>query len=1716
MKIRIRVFMAIAIALTLSLSVFALAACGGDRQINLATPTGLRIDGQTLRWNPVENASGYIVRINEFEHEASNTYFHLPALEAGEHLLSVRARGDGIIFLSSGFSQTISFRSFGTIEGGSGGQRGLFGAFDDISRNESFLGYGFDVISSNEFSSRTVKLQFPIFDNNQLMNQRLLKVVENRSEVTGFSGSTVEEFMQSWNASLNVNTRWGGRAFGGSVGMRAHYEGARTAIESQFFKGLTIQNQAFYLVLQSDMETLRSIIAPGFARDLHDPTISPAQLFDKYGTHFITSAVMGGSITSHYYMSSQEVTSFHDVSMAIDTDIRFAVGRVSVGVEGGYRQLASNRNIHVSNSISVIGGGNFGILSDADIGENFRDWENSLHERPALIGIRDSASLWPIWELINSEEDTTLIFAGHDDEGNPIYLNRAQQLQSFFYEHGLDALNDLNEHFDIRRIPVPTEIRDIRVNNNSGEAGLNLFTAYAGTTAQITSTVYPATAFGFTMTYTIDQPLHASINNRGELTINGDTPNGTILRVTIGAGSVRETIQIRVVQTYTVIFNSLGGTNVSSQLIQHGSLVVVPDDPMRGGFVFGGWFIDMDLTIPYDFELPMVNDLTLWARWLQIHLVTFNGNGGNPAFVSQQVTQGMTATMPVDEPIRDNFVFGGWYIDNQTTTPFDFETPITNSKILFARWLTVHIVTFDVGGGSPIAPQSVAYSRLVTIPNQPTRVGFEFDGWYADSMRAVLFDFSAPIFGDTVIYAKWAPIHEIKFDSQGGSEASSIFIAQGRTVQASSIPIPTRSGYFFTGWYLDISYANRFDVNQSVMGSLILFARWSENVVTVTFDSNGGSAIQSQHVESGGRATKMIPSRDGFAFSGWFVDEGLTNPFDFDNGLTVSLTLYARWEALTFRVAFDNNGGSGSTPFVDAVFGKPMPSGAIPPTRSGFIFAGFYLFETQYYDENMISVRDWDVSSDTVLVARWTARTFAVTLNPNGGTGGIQTVIATYGQPLPAASAPTRTGYIFLGYFTHGNIGNLNHQYYNANMQGIRDWLRLEGVTLYAGWEIEWTVRTVVTGALTLHTEFNLSSNFSGEVTIPSTTNIVHFRGRPHISGSNFRIVIQSRNNDLLLIFTDFSYTAAAGLNALQSAGGSGTINIQFNGSNRLTGGVGNRNGGNGINLSNNLNISGTGHFIVQGGHGVTPATGAGNGSNGVGNGGNGGVGIIANNIRISGGSAATINIRGGDGANGVAWNINGTTYGQRGGNGGDGIRGSGYVVIGGTFTAFESRGGVGRNGSRLGGDGRNHGGDGGNGGHGITATLVNIVSASVLSFFGGHGGNGEAGNNRSANGTSGGHGGYGGHGGRAINATGANSTINLRSSTVIGGNGGTAGRGGNARTNATGGNGGRGGNGGHAISATGGSTNITVTSSTVTGGNGINGGRGGDRGGSGSVGSGGAGGARGYAINNRPASTITTGSVLTDGAVGQRGANGSYSASNCFVEGTLITLADGAQKPVEDLTGNELLLVWNFYTGDFDVAPIMFTQISEYNLWEIIQLNFSNGDSVGIVDHHGFFNITLNKFVNITAVNAHEFVGHYFKQHDIVSSEMGWIARRLDSVDVFYDYTSIWTPVTFSHLSVYANGFLSVPASARMFLNIFEVTQDTLQFCVVNYNELIQQHGLLTHYKFVYLVDMYVPEIIFHGFNVRYLLISIAQGNACLYELREIILAFEYLWMDF
>lgn len=228
--------------------------------------------------------------------------------------------------------------------------------------------------------------------------------------------------------------------------------------------------------------------------------------------------------------------------------------------------------------------------------------------------------------------------------------------------------------------------------------------------------------------------------------------------------------------SYTVTFNANGhGTAPATQRVQEGGTASIPAEPTATGYDFLGWFTEQTCINEFDFNTPITSNRILYAKW-EVHVnrydVSFNMGGHGTQIPTQRVSEGNTATRPSD-PAEDGWRFEGWYTSSSFGTEFDFETPITSNKTIYAKWteLQRYTVSFNLKGhGEPVQSQTVYEGETATRPPDPEEKGFEFRGWFTDSTCTNPFDFDTVITSDRTLYANWYEIPKVDWNGNRKNE----------------------------------------------------------------------------------------------------------------------------------------------------------------------------------------------------------------------------------------------------------------------------------------------------------------------------------------------------------------------------------------------------------------------------------------------------------------------------------------------------------------------------------------------------------------------------------------------------------------------------------------------------------------------------------------------------------------------------------------------------------------------------------------------------------------------------------------------------------------------------------------------------------------------------------------------------------------------------------
>ena len=138
---------------------------------------------------------------------------------------------------------------------------------------------------------------------------------------------------------------------------------------------------------------------------------------------------------------------------------------------------------------------------------------------------------------------------------------------------------------------------------------------------------------------------------------------------------------------YRLSFDSCGGSPVDAVNYPSHAYLVEPEPPTREGYRFDGWYWDREYTREFVFAtntMPAA-DVTVYAKWTKLYTVTFVDSRDDSVISSVAGEEGLVLTAPAT-PVREGYIFDGWFADAEGTTPYVFTTIPAQDITVYAHW----------------------------------------------------------------------------------------------------------------------------------------------------------------------------------------------------------------------------------------------------------------------------------------------------------------------------------------------------------------------------------------------------------------------------------------------------------------------------------------------------------------------------------------------------------------------------------------------------------------------------------------------------------------------------------------------------------------------------------------------------------------------------------------------------------------------------------------------------------------------------------------------------------------------------------------------------------------------------------------------------------------------------------------------------------------------
>lgn len=492
----------------------------------------------------------------------------------------------------------------------------------------------------------------------------------------------------------------------------------------------------------------------------------------------------------------------------------------------------------------------------------------------------------------------------------------------------------------------------------------------------------------------------------------------------------------------------------------------------------GGTVLNNTISLP---DNPLPDAITITGEWEPTpYTVSYDTNNGFwkggfdlTDFTAYDITE--TLVLPSENDIyRDYYKFGGWKISGDCNkngnTVYSLVAGTYGNAVATAVWNPInYTLTVELNGGTlPDGiniPSTYNNTTDITLP-VPSKTGYTFDGWtavvdsgYANNGNFPVDDYTARIynnFGNATLTANFTiNQYTISFDTDGGSEVAPITDDYGQAISAPENPV--KEGHNFAGWYTDSEFTSEYEFTTISAENITVYAKWEIQKFDVSFDTDGGSVIDTQEVEYGNTAsrpqtnpTKASVDNKNYRFLGWFSDAECTTAFDFSTQIKADTTVYAGWleyedvAPVLYNVSYKTSADSEDTLSMgDFAEGEQVVLPSVPDDIVNHkVFTGFTLENDT--SETPVVYNAGDVftvgAENVIFVVVWNAEKHTVTFLDDDKTTELASQEVEYNQKAEEPSY-NKNGYILKGWFTEDGTAF------------SFDTLITEDISLYSEWE---------------------------------------------------------------------------------------------------------------------------------------------------------------------------------------------------------------------------------------------------------------------------------------------------------------------------------------------------------------------------------------------------------------------------------------------------------------------------------------------------------------------------------------------------------------------------------------------------------------------------------------------------------------------------------------
>jgi uncharacterized repeat protein (TIGR02543 family) len=420
--------------------------------------------------------------------------------------------------------------------------------------------------------------------------------------------------------------------------------------------------------------------------------------------------------------------------------------------------------------------------------------------------------------------------------------------------------------------------------------------------------------------------------------------------------------------------------------------------------------------------------------------------------------------------VKEGFNFGGLYDNAAFTGDPITEIPAGNTDnwVLYVKWIPQYTITYNLNGifeypagMTPPTTYTIESSDII-IPN-PTYIGsINTTGdqqytvfWLQEQLESGRCDISeygniAVIphgsTGNISLKAMRQPFWYINYELNGGTNPLNVPTTYLLT-QSITLPIPTRDGYNFVGWYYNPQFTGNPVVGSTLWRenrNLTLYAKWNPIQYSIIYnlDNYGTMPAAATYNIDSATITLPIPTKDAYTFDGWYDNAEFTGTAvtEIPAGSTGNKTFYAKWIRILYQIVYIDDG------IIVAVAMYNITQNTLlmdfPYPKYGYTFVGWY--DNAALTGTAVTEIPAGRTVEMMFYAKWNLVKYSITYNLNEGTMPAAATTYNTGSATITLPTPTKDGYTFDGWYNNAEFTGTAVTEIPAGSTGNR--------TFYAKW----------------------------------------------------------------------------------------------------------------------------------------------------------------------------------------------------------------------------------------------------------------------------------------------------------------------------------------------------------------------------------------------------------------------------------------------------------------------------------------------------------------------------------------------------------------------------------------------------------------------------------------------------------------------------------------